>query len=134
MDLFHFFGGDLVVSATGDLLLADQPTTGQQRVYRRLLTNPALKDVSGNTIASGDYVSHPDYGAGLPRKVGDPGDLPGMTAIIQQQMLKEDAIARSPAPQVNLTTFSNGNGISAYIKYVDANTQKPIIVNFDMNK
>src|ERR1700761_2611841 len=103
VDCFHYYAQDLQVSASGDLLLADQPTTGTQRVYRRLLTNPALNDTAGNPIASGDYTWHPGYGAGVPRKVGSPGNVPATTALIKGQMLLEAAVARSPAPKISLT-------------------------------
>ena len=52
-DINHLWGNDLAFSATGDLATADVPTLTQQRVLRRLLTNP------------GDYIWELDYGAGL---------------------------------------------------------------------
>ena len=75
-DLNHFYGGDLSLSATGDILKVDGSTQGQQRVLRRLLTNPALMDSSGKVTVVGDYIWHPTYGAGLPRMVGDTVDIP----------------------------------------------------------
>lgn len=57
-DLAHYFGNDLSVSAAGDLLAVDGDTKTQQRILRRLLTNP------------GDMMFHPDYGAGLGQWVG----------------------------------------------------------------
>jgi hypothetical protein len=129
VDCFHYYGNDLQVSPSGDLALADQPTTGTQRVYRRLLTNPALSDATGNPIASADYTWHPDYGAGVPRKVGSPGDVPATKALIKGQMLMESAVAPNPAPQISVTQTQNT--VSTTIQYTDANTATPQFVSFD---
>jgi hypothetical protein len=128
-DLFHYYGGDLSVSASGDLLLADTTATGTQRIYRRLLTNPQLSNSSGNSVASADYTWHPTYGAGVPRKVGSPGNVPATRALIKGQMLLEAAVAPSPAPVINLT--QTNNAVSAEIQYTDANTATPQFVSFD---
>jgi len=127
----HWYGGDLSASASGDLLLADQPTTGTQRVYRRLLTNPALSDSAGNPVASPDYTWHPTYGAGVPRKVGSPGNVPVTRALIRGQMLLESAVARQPAPSITLTQVQGA--VSSYIQYTDANTATPQFVEFDVS-
>jgi hypothetical protein len=132
VDVNHFFGEDLSISATGDLLLADQSTTGVQRVYRRLLTNPQLKDQSGNAIASPDYTWHPTYGAGVPRKIGSPGNVPVTTALIRGQMLLESAVARSPTPKITLTQVDTV--VSAVIKYTDAQQKTPQFLEFDITK
>ncbi|AJG19081.1 hypothetical protein [Cupriavidus basilensis] len=132
IDVYHYYGSDLSASPSGDLMLADRPTTGTQRVYRRLLTNPQLSNAAGQPIASADYTWHPTYGAGLPRKVGLPGDLGATKALIRGQMLLESAVARQPRPNVNLTDF--GDGISAAIKYTDTNTAAVQSVTFDINK
>lgn len=129
-DLNHYFGQDLNVSPSGDLAIADTPTTGTQRVYRRLLTNPALSDSAGNPVASPDYTWHPDYGAGVPRKVGSPGNVPATRALIRGQMLMEDAVAQQPAPQIALTQVNNT--VSASIQYTDANTATTQFVQFDL--
>lgn len=132
VDISHYYGGDLSASPSGDLALADQPTTGTQRVYRRLLTNPQLSDASGNPVASADYTWHPTYGAGVPRKVGSPGNVPVTRALIKGQMLLEAAVATSPAPQINLTQVNNA--VSASIQYTDANTAAPQFVSFDLSQ
>jgi hypothetical protein len=131
MDCFQYYGEDLQVSATGDLLLASQSDTGVQRVYRRLLTNPQLKDQSGNSIASPDYTWHPTYGAGVPRKIGSPGNVPVTTALIRGQMLLEKAVARSPAPTITLTQVDTV--VSAVIKYTDAQQKTPQFLEFDIS-
>jgi hypothetical protein len=132
IDVFHYYGNDLSASPAGDLLLANQSTTGTQRVYRRLLTNPELNDVAGKTVASGDYLSHPTYGAGLPRKVGSPQNIASTTAVIKGQMFLEAVVTRNPAPKITLTPVNNG--LSAAIQYQDANTATPQFLGFDISK
>jgi hypothetical protein len=132
IDLYHYYGGDLSVSPSGDLALADQQTTGTQRIYRRLLTNPALNDAAGNAIASADYTWHPPYGAGVPRKVGSPGNVGAAKALIKGQMLLEKAVARQPAPQIDIAQVNNA--VSTTIKYIDANTATPQFVSFDTSQ
>ncbi|MBN3757233.1 phage tail protein [Paraburkholderia sp. Tr-20389] len=131
IDCDHYYGQDLNVSPSGDIALANQSKTGTQRVYRRLLTNPSLSDTAGNPIASPDYTWHPNYGAGIPRKVGSPGNVPATRALIKGQMLIESAVARQPAPQIVLTQVNNA--VSASIKYTDANTATTQFVSFDLS-
>lgn len=131
-DLSHFWSGDLSVAANGDLLVASNMVAGEQRVLRRLLTNPALVDDSGTTQASGDYVFHPGYGAGLPRLVGTPVNVPATTSLINAQLAQEQAVASLPAPEISLTTFQNG--VNAFIQYNDVATQKPVILDFDVTQ
>jgi len=132
MDVFHYYGGDLSVSPSGDLAVADQSTTGVQRVYRRLLTNPQLNNVTGTAVASGDYTAHPTYGAGLPRKVGSPQSIASTEALIKGQMYLESVVTRNPAPTITLTPVNNV--LSAAIQYQDANTSTPQFLEFDITK
>ena len=131
-DLNHYFGGDLAQSATGDLLKVDGTTQGVQRVLRRLLTNPALRDSSGNVVAAGDYIFHPDYGAGLPRMVGDTVDVATIKGAIKGQILLEAAVARNPAPAVDVVAITGG--VSVSIRYNDAQTGAPAALDFDVNR
>ena len=92
----HIFGigigGDVASSVTGDLLPVDGTIKGQQRILRRLLTNP------------GDYIWHPTYGAGLGAKVGDNTDIPAITALIRAQIRLESVVSQNPPPTVRVTT------------------------------
>ncbi len=117
-DCFHFFGSDLTLSATGDLLTADGLDESQQRVLRRLLTN--LKD----------YLWQPDYGAGLPGYIGQPLDQAAITALIKSQMYLENDVSHDPEPQVALTAIPNG--ISAQIVYTSVDTGLPVLLSFDV--
>ncbi|PHV13716.1 phage tail protein [Janthinobacterium sp. BJB303] len=131
-DLNHYFGGDLSQSSTGDLLKVDGTEEGVQRLLRRLLTNPALIDADGNTLIPGDYIFHPDYGAGLPRMIGDTVDIPKIKGRIQGQMFLEACVARSPAPVITVTEILGG--VSVDIRYNDALTGAPAALAFDVTK
>lgn len=105
-DAFHMMGGDLEVSATGDLRVASGTEAGQQRVLRRLLTNP------------GDYIWHLEYGAGVPRLVGDTATAAQVSAAIRGQMLLERGVSQSPEPVVDIEEISGG--LTCGVRYNDA--------------
>lgn len=119
-DLNHYFGADIAASATGDLLPAEGVTRSQQRVLRRLLTNP------------GDYIWHPDYGAGLPRYVGSVMDVSKMRALIRGQVLLEDSVAKTPEPVIDVQAISGGMTVT--IQYNDAATNAPQRLSFNVTK
>ena len=131
-DLNHFFGGDLSLSATGDIAKVDGSNQGMQRVLRRLLTNPAALDSSGNVTVAGDYIFHPNYGAGLPRMVGDTVNIAKIKGVIRGQILLEACVARNPAPIITVTEIQGG--VSVYIRYNDAQSGRPTALSFDVNK
>lgn len=106
-DLFHDFGSDLVVSASGDLRTSDGAVLGQQRVLRRLLTN------------LGGYIWNLSYGAGLPAMVGETIDAARIAGIARSQMLLEAAVSQSPPPTVSVTATPLGV-VTATITYADA--------------
>ena len=115
-DAFHECGSDLLLGPTGGLALADGSTLGEQRVLRRLLTNPF------------DYIWHIDYGAGLPQFVGQPARLQRIRAVARTQMRKEHAVAKSPAPTVDVTGSVDGT-VYAHIRYVDRQTGVTAVLN-----
>jgi len=89
-DLSCNWGEDLGIGPTGDLGLAAGPTQVQQRVLRRLLTNP------------GYYIWQTEYGAGLSTFVGHTVSRSGLQAIVRSQLLKESAVAPSPEPLIQI--------------------------------
>lgn len=131
-DLAHYIGDDLSLSATGDLGLVDGTTEGEQRLLRRLLTNASERDATGNVISVGDYIWHTDYGAGVPKEVGKTLDARRIRALIRAQMFKEAIVAHNPDPVIIVAPITNG--VSVRIQYVDANTRKPVSVNFNINQ
>jgi hypothetical protein len=117
-DLDHTFGGDLSVSAAGDLLTADSLTLSQERVLRRLLTNP------------GDYIWQPNYGASLPSYVGQTADIAAITALIRGQMALEATVAQNPPPEVAVTAIPGG--IAVNIQYTETDSGEPSILSFSV--
>ncbi len=108
-DLSHLWGNDLALSPTGDLATLDAPGLTQQRVLRRLLTNP------------GDYIWSLDYGAGLASFVGQPGAATAIKAAIRGQIFKETAVAQTPEPVIELQPDPTGI-LYVLVRYADAQT------------
>lgn len=120
-DIFQNFANDLAVGASGDLLTVDGTALGQQRVLRRLLTNP------------GAYIWHPEYGAGLPTFIGNPTSAIEIKGIVLAQMLLEESVAQSPAPTVTVNYYPDGTFFVS-ISYTDAQTGKSLLLDFDVNQ
>jgi hypothetical protein len=119
-DLNHWVGNDVGTSATGDLGTANADTRTQQRIVRRLVTNP------------GDYIFHPDYGAGLPQKIGQTLDIGAIRGLIRSQVLMEEGVAKSPESVIAVTAITNG--VSVRIQYASAITRNPVSLQFNVNK
>ncbi|MBN9510741.1 MAG: hypothetical protein J0I21_16735 [Alphaproteobacteria bacterium] len=116
-DISHQYGADLAASAGGDLATADGTLLGQQRVLRRLLTNP------------GDYVWNLGYGAGLAQFVGQPASAARITSVIRSEIFQESAVARTPEPVIDVTVDPSGAVIVA-VRYADATTGATQTLNF----
>jgi len=129
-DIDHLWGSDTAVSATADLGTVEGTSRGQQRVIRRLMTNPRAVLPDGSVLPAG-YPFHPEYGAGLPRYVGLAVDPSEIVALIRGQILLEDSVARVPQPQITVTPITGGLSIS--IKYTDAATSTPATLSFNVN-
>ena len=86
-------------------------------MLRRLLTNP------------GDYIWQPDYGAGLAQFIGQPGGESAIRAAIRGQIFKEDAVARTPEPIIDVQ-FTNNGAAYVHIRYADASTGSTQILSF----
>ncbi|CAJ0703841.1 phage tail protein [Ralstonia pickettii] len=119
-DVNHWVGGDMTVSPTGDLGLASADLRTQQRIVRRLVTNP------------GDYIFHTDYGAGLPQKIGETLDVPALRGLIRAQILQEAGVAQDPEPQVDVAAITGG--VSVRILYSSAITREPVSLQFNVSK
>jgi hypothetical protein len=118
-DLALQFGGDLSVGPTGDLALAGGTLLTQQRVLRRLLTNP------------GDYIWQLTYGAGLGRFVGQAGAPAAIAGVTRAQVLQEAAVAPSPPPVVAVVAGDDGT-VDAALTYTDAATGRGSTVSFSV--
>jgi phage baseplate assembly protein W len=122
-DASHQWGSDLVIGSTGDIGMAAAPLLGQQRVLRRLLTNP------------GDYIWQLDYGAGLARFIGQPINPSQIRAVIRSQIFKEAAVARQPEPLIDVQGAPSGASgtVYVYIRYVDAESSQTQVISFSVS-
>ena len=123
MDIAHGWGSDLQSGPTGDLALVGGTALSQQRLLRRLLTNP------------GDYVWHPEYGAGLARFVGQPGDAQRIRAVIRGQMFREPTVARSPEPVIDVRISPDGavGTVFVHVRYVDEPSGRTELLSFSVD-
>ena len=117
-DLDQLFGEDVALTDTGDLSTVTGTALGEQRVYRRLMTNP------------GTYIWHPNYGAGLPRYVGTNLNILQLEGVIRAQIALESVVARQPVPVVDIVPILNG--VVVTILWVDNNTGQQATLEFDL--
>ena len=120
VDAWHQFGGDMLAGPTGDLVVVAGATAGQQRLLRRLLTNP------------GDYIWDVAYGAGLGRFVGMPVDVARIQAVVRGQIFKEAAVARQPEPVIEVAADGAGT-VAVQIRYVDARSGATQSLSFSLS-
>ncbi len=116
-DLWHQFGADLQTTPSGDVATVDGTILGQQRVLRRLLTNP------------GDYIWQLDYGAGLAQFVGQPVDAARIRGVIRGQIFREAAVARTPEPRIDVQGGADG-AVYVSIAYTDAPSGSTQLLSF----
>jgi phage baseplate assembly protein W len=117
-DIFLEWGGDLAVSSSGDLEVANSTATVNQRVSRRLLTNP------------GDYLWNLNYGGGLAQFVGEPANTASIEAVVTTQLALESAVPATPAPQVQVSVTDAANGyITANIVYAESISMQTVAIN-----
>ena len=98
---------DFEPDSTGDLLVIDGDDEVRQRLERRLFT------------AVEGYVWHPDYGAGLPQKIGSVFSVAEIKSICAAQLALEASVAPYPPAQLNVTQ-AQGGLVSIDITYWDA--------------
>ena len=108
-DISAVMGGDLALSASGDLLAVSGLVMTQQRVLRRLLTNP------------GDYIFQIGYGAGLAAMIGQPAEAARIAAVIRSQMKLERGVGPIPLPAVTVDAQPDGT-VTATVRYADQAT------------
>lgn len=102
---------DFQLTAGGDLLVVAGDDEARQRLERRLFTPQK------------GYVWHPDYGAGLPQRIGSPYTINQIRSIVSSQVYQEASVAPNPPAQIGIDVSPNQRdlvGIS--IKYWDAQT------------
>jgi hypothetical protein len=119
-DAALLWGGDLAAGPTGDIALASGTVLGQQRVLRRLLTNP------------GDYIWHLQYGAGLAQFTGQVANVAAMRSTIRSQIFMESVVARLPEPVIDVQNAQNGS-VYVYIRYIDSATGATQVLSFSVS-
>src|SRR5215469_95718 len=110
-DLYLEWHDDLQADSSGDLLTVDGDVEVRQRLERRLFT--AVKG----------YVWHPEYGAGLPQKIGLPLTVNEIKGVVAAQLGLEASVA--PNPPAILTVAASPNqpdNVGIGIQYWDAAT------------
>lgn len=119
-DTAHQWGSDLTLGPSGDIATVTGALLGQQRVLRRLLTNP------------GDYIWQLDYGAGLAQFIGQRANPSQIRAVIRSQIFKEAAVARQPEPVIDVQVAPGGAAgtVYVYIRYVDNDSRQTQTVSF----
>ena len=105
---------------TGDLALSTGTARGQQRVLRRLLTNP------------GEYIWQLDYGAGLAQFVGDPISPLQVQAVIRSQIFKEAAVTADPEPEIEMLPATGAGSVAVTISYADSDTGESQVLTFSV--
>lgn len=117
-------GSDIKFASSGDFLTVDGNQKTQQRIMRRLLTNP------------GSYIWHPTFGAGVPRFIGKQmsgQEINQLKALCVSQILLEETVAKIPAPTVNITQLKP-YVIEITIGYTDAVTNQSQLLTFNINR
>lgn len=123
VDLDHWMGTDVSTDTTGDLLTVSGMTRTQQRIVRRLLTNPL------------GYLAQPSYGAGLMQFIGKAITVSEITALIRGQIALEDSVAKSPIPVIVLTqTPGNTSAFNVQINYFDSDLNKADVLFLTVSK
>lgn len=123
-DIDHTYGGDIGVTATGDIALVSKSDRTIERIIRRLLTVPT------NAKNGSSYPWRPKFGLGLGARIGEALDIRGLQAAARSQMLKERTVQKIPAPVVTVTPLGQ-IGATIDIVYTD-NSGFPQSFSFDL--
>ena len=121
-DIDQNYGNDINLSATDDLNTVTGLFRSQQRILRRLFTNP------------GFYIWEPTYGAGLPAYVGQnitPDNFNGIKSLILSQIFLEESVAQIPEPIIVLQTIQGG--LFCQITYTESSTQQSVVLTFNVS-
>ena len=120
-DLYCDWQGDLVLTPSGDLMLADGNQMVEQHIIRRLLT------------AVRAYVWAPGYGAGLPQRIGRVARARDIRSIVLSQIALEQTVAAVPVPAVTVNEDETVFGLfNIAITYTNAATGQAVSLQFEV--
>ena len=131
-DINQLWSGDLSPSASGDLSTVDGDTLTQQRIIRRLMTRGFQASGVNLPAEVGEYIFHPEYGAGVEQRVGGALDVNVISSVINRQLYLEQTVARTPPPKITIAPFLNGVTVS--ILYYATATGQQQRLSFDVNQ
>jgi len=121
-DLYLYYGNDLQLTSSGDLLIANLATLSQQRVIRRLST------------PNGGFIWDTSYGAGAPSYIGQPlssDNFESIKSLILSNILLESTVSPNPEPKVFLNVIQGG--LFCQIQYTLNPTLQPIVLNYNLS-
>ena len=120
-DLWLEWNGDFAAAANGDLLLATSSDESRQAICRRLFT------------AVQGYIFHPEYGAGLPQKIGSPVNVNTLQAVVASQIAMETTVDQSQPVAVAVHADKNTAGLyTINISYTEAVTGNTVELSFTL--
>ncbi len=117
-DAQHWFGEDLALSPSGDIALSDGIDLSNERIVRRLMTNITA------------YIWHLEYGASVPKRVGDTLDLSLVESVIRSQIFDEASVSQEHDVTIKVDPILNG--VFCQINYIEALTGQQASLNFDV--
>jgi hypothetical protein len=125
-NLYLDLGGDLGVSPSGGIAIAEGDVLSRQRVIRRLVSLFRVVKPDG-TVLDGDYIEDNAYGTVLGRFIGSapgPVDFDGMETNVRAALSAEHSVAQTQPPTINFALYSDG--VLIQISYTSAYTGKPV--------
>lgn len=111
------WGGDLVVSQNGSIVLANGWNQFKQRYLRRLLTNPSFTLQDGEKIPAG-YIFDSQYGLGFRRRLGEnwSDDIHDkLQALCLQGAEIDEGVDPGRPPEVTITQDQHTIFISVFV-------------------
>jgi len=109
-EIYHWVGNDLQLSASGGIQETSGVEASRQRIARRLITNP------------GDYIFHPEYGAGIPAYIGRLASQNEIKAVVLGQVLLESTVSKTTQPIVNVSQIAGTGNVTIDVTYTYAET------------
>ena len=124
MDLYLPYGGDFQLDPSGMLQTVTGIDESTQRVARRLMTNPAVRNSQGQVLQPADNSFHPDTGAGIGRDVGSTvtsQSAQTRTNRIKREMKNEVTVDPSVSVDINQFFLPNNGALVMQIAWQTAN-------------